>query len=73
MAKRFCFSCQDPVEEFVMDIPTGVKTIDPTPYCKDCWLEKNATQLPKVTDSNLAPPGTGTVPRQQHGRKITGG
>ena len=73
MKTPFCFSCHDPVEPFVMDTPAGPKTIDPKPYCKDCWSEKNLKKLPKVTSSDLAPPGTGTVPRQQHGRKTTGG
>ena len=33
--------------------------------CKGCYLELYRGYIPMVTDSTLAPSGTGTTPRQQ--------
>lgn len=63
---RACRSCGD---QF---LPT--EGLPPTsPHCLECYQELKDGFLPRVTDSNLPPPGTGTVPRQQIGRGKTDG
>jgi len=58
-AKHRCVACNDPVETFWDTKDSG--TVDPFPYCKECWLEKNRGILPNITgpDKNTPRGGTG--------------
>ncbi len=42
---KWCFSCKDAIETFRVK----EKEFDPSPHCRDCWLEKNKGKIPNVT------------------------
>jgi hypothetical protein len=77
---RFCRSCDDPIDadEFNKarrrgNLPEETSEYPMADYCFTCFCELAGKQTPMVTDSNLAPPGTGLTPRQRYGKRHTDG
>ncbi len=62
MAALRCRSCGDPVEKFRSSKKNTM--IDPTPYCRECFLEKTEGKIPNVTgpDKNTPMGGPSGAP-----------
>jgi len=55
-----CQSCGDAIETFKRKGRNGrVKDVDPSPFCKDCFLEKTEGTIPNVTRTK--PGGAGSA------------
>ena len=76
MSVKCAAKCGDPVmnketiykEKFVV-----TNGYDPKMYCHSCFKELAFGVIPMVTDSSLAPSGTGLVHRQKVGKRRTDG
>jgi hypothetical protein len=44
---KACASCGDAIEKF----KRKDKEVDPSPFCKDCFLEKTEGRIPNVTQT----------------------